>query len=76
MAINVQIHDRSVLITMSGRFDFEVHRDFKNSYMPLINLKNAVEIYVKNGCNSILARICGKKCQLLRVCHELAGSKQ
>ncbi|MFZ2300707.1 MAG: STAS domain-containing protein [Gallionella sp.] len=47
MAINVQIHDRSVLITMSGRFDFEVHRDFKSSYMPLINNTAVREIEIE-----------------------------
>ena len=41
-----------------------------------ISLKSAVEIYVKNGCNSILASICAKKFQLLRTCHESAVSKQ
>jgi len=33
-------------------------------------LKTVVEIYVKNGCNSILACINAKKSQLLRICHE------
>ncbi|MDO8463694.1 MAG: STAS domain-containing protein [Gallionella sp.] len=37
MDINVQTDDRMARIVMSGRFDFEVHRDFKNSYMPLLN---------------------------------------
>lgn len=37
MAINVQIRDRLACIAMSGRFDFEVHRDFKGAYMPLLD---------------------------------------
>lgn len=37
MGINIQVRDRSACITMSGRFDFEVHRDFKNAYMTLLN---------------------------------------
>lgn len=40
MAINVQILDRSARIIMSGRFEFDLHRDFKNAYSPLLN--NAV----------------------------------
>jgi len=46
------------------------------SVVDILNLKNAVEIFVKNSCNSILARVCVKKSQLLRVCHESAGGKQ
>ncbi len=37
MSINIQMRDRSACIFMSGRFDFEVHRDFKNTYMPLLD---------------------------------------
>lgn len=36
MAINTQIHDRLARITMSGRFDFKVHREFKDAYTPLL----------------------------------------
>lgn len=37
MTINAQIHDHSARITMSGRFDFKVHRDFKDAYAPLLD---------------------------------------
>lgn len=37
MAINVQINDHMALIVMSGRFEFQMHHDFKDAYMPLIN---------------------------------------
>ena len=47
MAINVQIQDRSARIAMTGRFDFEVHRDFKNAYMPLINNGTVREIEIE-----------------------------
>ena len=36
MAINVRIHDHSARLDMSGRFDFQVHRNFKDAYMPLL----------------------------------------
>lgn len=36
MAINVRIHDHSARIAMSGRFDFQVHRNFKDAYTPLL----------------------------------------
>ncbi|OGS80994.1 MAG: anti-anti-sigma factor [Gallionellales bacterium GWA2_55_18] len=47
MAINIQINDRSARIAMAGRFDFEVHRDFKNAYMPLINNGAVREIEIE-----------------------------
>lgn len=37
MAINVQINDHMARIVMSGRFEFQMHRAFKDAYMPLIN---------------------------------------
>ena len=36
-AINVQIHGCLARIAMSGRFDFQTWRNFKNSYMPLLD---------------------------------------
>jgi anti-anti-sigma factor len=36
MAITVQIRDNAARIAMSGRFDFQVHREFKDAYTPLI----------------------------------------
>ena len=47
MAINVQIHDRSARIAMSGRFDFQVHRDFKDAYTPLLDNAAVHEIEVE-----------------------------
>jgi len=47
MAINVQINDRLARIIMSGRFDFQVHRDFKDAYTPLIGNAEVNEIEVE-----------------------------
>ena len=47
MAISVQIHDRSARISMSGRFDFQVHRDFKDAYTPLLENAAVREIEVE-----------------------------
>jgi HptB-dependent secretion and biofilm anti anti-sigma factor len=40
MAINVQIMNNTARMSMYGRFDFQVHREFKEAYTPL--LENAV----------------------------------
>lgn len=34
-------------IAMSGRFDFDVHRDFRDAYMPLINNAAVREIEIE-----------------------------
>lgn len=47
MSIRVQIFDRSARITMSGRFDFQVHRDFKGTYMPLLDNAAVCEIEIE-----------------------------
>lgn len=47
MAIHVQIHDRLAQIAMSGRFDFQVHRDFKDAYTPLLENTAVSEIEVE-----------------------------
>jgi len=47
MAIDIQIRDRSARIAMSGRFDFEVHRDFKNAYMTLLDKPAVREIEIE-----------------------------
>jgi len=47
MAISVQIHDNVARISMSGRFDFQVHREFKESYTPLIDNVAVREIEVE-----------------------------
>ena len=36
MSINIQFREHSACIAMSGRFDFETHRDFKKAYMALL----------------------------------------
>lgn len=35
MALEVQIRDNVARIIMSGRFDFQIHRDFKDAYSKL-----------------------------------------
>ena len=47
MAINVQINDRAARVTMTGRFDFQVHRDFKDAYAALISNADVREIEVE-----------------------------
>ncbi|MBI3223015.1 MAG: STAS domain-containing protein [Nitrosomonadales bacterium] len=36
MAINVQTRESVATIAMSERFDFQVHREFKEAYVPLL----------------------------------------
>ncbi|MDD5384865.1 MAG: STAS domain-containing protein [Gallionella sp.] len=47
MAINVQILDRAGRINMHGRFDFQVHREFKEAYTPLLDNPDVREIEVE-----------------------------
>ena len=47
MAIKVQIHDRLAHIAVSGRFDFQMSRDFRNSYTPLLGNADVQEICVE-----------------------------
>lgn len=47
MAISVQINDGIARISMSGRFDFQVHREFKDAYTPLIDNAAVHEIDVE-----------------------------
>ena len=47
MAINVQILDRAGRINMYGRFDFQVHREFKEAYTPLLDNPAVREIEVE-----------------------------
>ena len=47
MAINIQIKDASARIIMSGRFDFQVHREFKDAYAPLLENTAVREIGVE-----------------------------
>lgn len=36
MSINVEVRDHTARISMSGRFDFQVHREFKDAYTALL----------------------------------------
>jgi len=47
MTINVQIRDHSACIDMTGRFDFQVHRDFKDAYAPLLDNAAVREIEIE-----------------------------
>jgi len=47
MAITVQIRDNVARISMSGRFDFQVHREFKESYTSLIDNAAVREIEIE-----------------------------
>jgi len=47
MAINVQIVDHSARISMTGRFDFSVYRDFKNAYTALLMNAAVQEIAIE-----------------------------
>lgn len=49
MAINVQILGHAARIYMHGRFDFQVHREFKDAYMPLLDNPAVREIEVEMG---------------------------
>ncbi len=47
MAINVQIRGYSACIDTTGRFDFQVHCDFKDAYTPLLDNAAVREIEVE-----------------------------
>ena len=47
MAINVRIYECSARVAMSGRFDFKVHRDFKDAYTPLLDNAAIHEIEIE-----------------------------
>lgn len=49
MAINVQISGGVACIHMHGRFDFQVHREFKDAYTPLLDNPEVREIEVEMG---------------------------
>lgn len=46
-AIKVQIHDGLACIAMSGRFDFQLWRSFKNSYTPFLDNASVKEISIE-----------------------------
>ncbi|MBI5438836.1 MAG: STAS domain-containing protein [Nitrosomonadales bacterium] len=47
MAISMQIRGRSARIAVSGRFDFQTHRDFKDTYTPLLDNAAVSEIEIE-----------------------------
>jgi len=47
MTINVQIHDCSARIAISGHFEFKVHRDFRKAYISLIDNTAIREIEIE-----------------------------
>lgn len=47
MAISIQIRDNVGRISMAGRFDFQVHREFKEAYAPLVDNAAVREIEVE-----------------------------
>ncbi|MDD2915750.1 MAG: STAS domain-containing protein [Gallionella sp.] len=49
MSISTRIYDPSARISMSGRFDFKVHRDFKEAYIHLLDNAAVHEIEVDMG---------------------------
>lgn len=49
MAINIQIHGSVARISMSGRFDFQVHREFKSAYATLLGDVAVSDIEIEMG---------------------------
>ena len=47
MGINVNIRDSVARISMSGRFDFQVHREFKDAYSALLANATIREIEIE-----------------------------
>ena len=47
MAINVNIRDNVARLSMSGRFDFQVHREFKDAYSALLANSAVKEIEIE-----------------------------
>ena len=47
MGINTQVRDSVARISMSGRFDFQVHREFKEAYTQLMDNAAVREIEVE-----------------------------
>lgn len=47
MSITVVLRDSTARLTMLGRFDFEVHREFKDAYSNLLNNAAIREIEVE-----------------------------
>lgn len=86
MTINVQVLGHAVRITIMGRFDFEVHRDFKGAYMPQLDKPAVREIEIEMSKVSFMdsaalgmlmllhdrAKEAGKKVALLNASSEAA----
>lgn len=49
MAINIQVRGDEGFISMSGRFDFQIHREFKEAYMALLNNEAVRGIKIEMG---------------------------
>lgn len=49
MTINVQVRGDEGFISMSGRFDFQIHREFKEAYTALLNNDAVREIKIEMG---------------------------
>jgi anti-anti-sigma factor len=47
MGINSCINGNAAHITISGRFDYQLHREFKEAYSPLIKDENVREIGIE-----------------------------
>lgn len=47
MTINVNIRDNAARLSMSGRFDFQVHREFKNAYSAQLSNAAVKEIEIE-----------------------------
>ena len=47
MSINVDVRDHTACISMSGRFDFQVHRDFKAAYTSPLENADVREIEIE-----------------------------
>ena len=47
MAISIQVRGDEGFISMSGRFDFQIHREFKEAYTGLLNNDAIREIEIE-----------------------------
>lgn len=47
MALETQIRDNVARIIMSGRFDFQIHRDFKDAYSKLFDNRAVQHIEIE-----------------------------
>lgn len=47
MALEIQIRENVARIIMKGRFDFQVHREFKEAYTKLFDVANVQQIEIE-----------------------------